>query len=218
MSKAWAAQEYYEGVDTLLHLDEKATRKELLAALDELARRAGPDDRCVVFLAGHGAFWDRGGQNTFLFCCPHYDPATPAETGLTSEVLCEKLAAIPCRKLVLLDACHSGEAANPVRQLTPGGQGPTVMAACDRNQSSYENKEFGHGLFTYAILEALGPRFKAAASDPRRPGQLHAADLYCYTRTRLPQLLRQIPLPENQQVPILYSPPDADDAPFAVRK
>jgi hypothetical protein len=216
MSKAWAAQEYYAGADMLLHLDERAGRNELLAALDELAHKAHPDDRCVIFLAGHGVFLPRGSQTTFLFCCPHYDPARPQETGITSEVLYEKLAAIPCRKLVMLDACHSGEAANPVRLLTPGGQGPTVIAACDRNQSSYENKEFGHGLFTYAVLEALGPRLDAA-SDPNHKGQLRGLDLYRYTRSRLPQLLRQILLPENQQVPILYAPPGADDVPYAVR-
>ena len=41
--------------------------------------------------------------------------------------------------------------------------GVAHAAACDRNQSSYENKErFGHGLFTKALLEALGERFAKA--------------------------------------------------------
>ena len=73
------------------------------------------------------------------------------------------LAAIAGNKFVIVDACQSGEAAaSPVRVLVPGGQGPIVMAACDRNQKSYEDPKLKHGLFTYAILEALGERFKQA--------------------------------------------------------
>jgi WD40 repeat protein len=207
----WASQPRYGGADIFLRLDGRAGRKELLGALDDLARRAGPDDLCVLFLAGHGVFSRqaerRGGDSTFVFCCPHYDPSRPAATGLTSRVLYDRLAAIPCRKLLILDACHSGAAANPVRDLTPGGQGPVILAACDRNQSSYENKKYGHGLFTYALLEAL---------DGRR--DLDVRGLFAYARARLPDLLTEIDLPKYQQVPILFAPQPLDETFLLARK
>jgi WD40 repeat protein len=205
----WASQPRYAGADIFLHLDARAGRKELLDALDDLARRAGPDDLCVLFLAGHGVFREgrRGGDSSFVFCCPRYDPSRPADTGLTSRVLYDRLAAIPCRKLLILDACHSGAAANPVRDLTPGGQGPVILAACDRNQSSYENKKYGHGLFTYALLEAL---------DGRR--DLDVRGLFAYARSRLPDLLAEIDLPRYQQVPILFAPQPLDENYLLARK
>ena len=63
---------------------------------------------------------------------------------------------VPCRKLVLLDVCHAGMAANPVRGLTPGGKGPTILASCEGTEVSIEDPGLGHGLFTAALLEALG--------------------------------------------------------------
>ena len=108
----------------------------------------GPEDRCIIFLAGHGIFVEhkatkeRPPSTTWLFCCPDFDATRPEETGITSEVLYEKLAKIAGRKLVILDACHSGEAAyqsvcGSVKY--PGGQGPIIIASCDRNQSAYED-------------------------------------------------------------------------------
>jgi WD40 repeat protein len=220
--KTWASDKLYAGTDLFLRLDDQASRKEILAALDDLAKRTGPDDRLVLFLAGHGAFLTgkaAGAESpwsTFVFCCPRYDPTKPEATGVSSRVLYEKLAAIPCRKLVLLDACHSGEAvANPVRSLTPGGQGPIILAACDRNQLSYENKAFGHGLFTFAILEALGERF--AQADRNGDGKLDATELYAYVRGRMPTLLEQIGMDEGRQVPIKF-PRKPEGYPLAGRK
>jgi hypothetical protein len=151
-------------------------------------------------------------RSTFVVCGPDFDLAKPEATGLSSEVLYAKLAAIPGHKVVILDACHSGEAAaNPVRGLVPGGQGPVIMAACDRNQFSYEfpkdDKENRlHGLFTYAILQALGDKFVDA--DRNHDGELDAAELFLYTRKRMPDLLKGIKQNESAQVPIMFAPPN----------
>src|SRR5438477_7025550 len=106
----------------------------------------------------------------------------PESSSITSDILYEKLAAIQGRKVVILDACHSGEAAaNPVRSLVPGGQGPIIIASCDRNQSSFEDpKDKKHGLFTYALIEALGDKFGDADTDNK--GELDPRKLYLYTR------------------------------------
>ena len=93
-----------------------------------------------------------------MFCCPEFDLKKPGDTGLTSLDLYKALAAIPAHKLVILDTCHSGlTTVNPIRGLTPNGKGPTIMAACDANEFAYENKEFGHGLFTEGCSKRWGP-------------------------------------------------------------
>ena len=209
IKKKWEEQKHFGATELTLLTDAAADCDEIVKAFDALARKATPDDLCVIFLAGHGMFREEEGKDTkrslFIFCCPRFQGDNPEKTGLTSEVLYEKLAAINCRKLVLLDACHSGEAAsNPVRGLTPGGQGPVILAACDRNQHSYENPKFGHGLFTYCLLEALGERFAKADADGNK--KLDTRELYDYARARLPELLGEIKQNEFLQVPIMFAP------------
>jgi uncharacterized caspase-like protein len=178
-------------LDLLPGPDGDASRATILRKLDGLARRARADDLVLLFFAGHGYLQAGGGKSTFVFCCPDYDPKAPARTSLTSRELYEALAAIPCRKIVFLDACHAGDlASTPVRDLTPGGKGPTILAACSRGESSWEDPKRRHGVFTYALLEALGQAFEQA--DENRDGRLDARELFQYTDARLPALLREI--------------------------
>jgi hypothetical protein len=189
--------------------DAKAKRQAILAALDDLAKRSGPDDRVVIFLAGHGDYVktrNRSGkpEDVFVFCCPDYDPGRYNQTGVTAAELFDKLAAIPGRKLVLVDACHSGQAAaaNVVRALVPTGQGPTVIAACDQTERSYEDPTVGNGLFTFAVLEALGRKFEDA--DANHDTALGPDEIYDYVRDRVPQLLKQVGKPADVQNPICF--------------
>jgi WD40 repeat protein len=216
MAKRWRTQGLYAAAEVAALPEAKADRKNLLAALDKLAKEARPDDCFVLFLAGHGVFLPRGPEEqTFVFCCPRFNGNDPEGTGLTSDALYKALARFPCRKIVLIDACHSAMAADPARLLTPGGQGPTVLVGCDRNQKSYEDPDnLRHGLFTYAVLEALGDHFEEAATD----GRLTAKGLYDYTRKRMPRLLAAMNLKEHEQTPIWYRPPNADDILLATQK
>lgn len=207
-SEAWSSQKgkLFQDATFTLKPDKKATREDIIAELDRLATVAKPDDLLLVVLAGHGDFRTTPGPKpkkpttTFYFCCPDYDPKRPAETGIDHSTLYEKLARIRCRKLVLLDACHSGEAAfNPVRSLTPGGQGPTILAACDRSELAYEHPEKHNGLFTMAILKALGDGFKDA--DTNNDGQLDSRELIDSVRKRMPELLRDAKLADDLQNP-----------------
>ena len=216
LTTAWNEQKLYGDKDMVSLVGPAATRQAILDALDALARKAErePDDRCVIFLSGHGDFRvepaDHPGEapkTVFIFCPPDYNPSKP-ETGITDETLFKKLAAIPCRKLLILDACRSGAAKkaveNPARGFAPDGQGPVVLAGCDLNQASLEDGTvFHHGLFTFAILEALGSHFGDAAHGGRL---LDVNELFQYTRRRLPQLLKQIDQPETAQTPILFAP------------
>ena len=216
LSQAWKDQKFFGSKDMPALLDRKATRQAILDALDGLAKTAKPDDECIIFLSGHGDFHVEppehpGGQpqNIFLFCAPDYDPAQYKKTGITNQLLFEKLAAIPCRKLLIIDACRSGAAAdNPARGFAPGGQGPIILAGCDLNQASLEHEKFGHGLFTFAILEALGD--PAAYHDHDGQKLLYVDELYRYTRKKMPKLLGLIGRKETAQVPILFAPEDVN--------
>ena len=208
------ARSYVAG-KSMLKLDADARKPELEQSLAELARTARPDDTLVVFFAGHGDLLTpangaarpgarglAGGAGTFVLCGPDYAPARAAATGLAAEDLFERLARINCRKVVLLDACHSGRAAaeTQIRELMPVGQGPFVIAACDQSELSYEHPKLAHGIFTYAVLEALGDKFASADAD--RDGALAAAELFGYVSARVPELLRETGQAADTQTPV----------------
>lgn len=202
-----------------LRLDADATRAKLLAAIDDAAAKARPDDLMVVFFAGHGdlvggpdprqvaagrARGVLGGAGRFVLCGPDYARGTAAQTGLSAEELFEALAKVNCRKVVLLDACHSGEAAaaNLVRRFVPDGHGPFVVASCDQGQVSFEDARAGHGVFTAAVLDALGPGYRRADADT--DGALGADELYEYVSDQLPGLLRRAGKAADAQQPICF--------------
>jgi uncharacterized caspase-like protein len=141
-----------------------------------------------------------GERSEFYFCPPDYNPSKPADTGLSSRDLYDKLAKFPCHTVVLIDACHSGAAAkadNPARSLTPSGQGPVVLSACDVNQLSLEDPDIGHGLFTYVVTAALdNPKAALQVLDEKDRALsggkdlLYPEQLYQYAYNRLPRLLK----------------------------
>jgi uncharacterized caspase-like protein len=203
-----------------LRLDAQAGRAQLTASLAVIGDRVRPDDLLVVFFAGHGdlllpvvapggdmvagARGGMGGGGRFVFCCPDYSPKNATGTAISADELFDALARVNCRKVVLLDACHSGQAAeaNVLRRLIPDGQGPFVIASCDQSELAYENPKLNHGLFTYAVLEALGSGFRKADADS--DGTVSADELFEYVSARVPTLLREIGKPADTQNPICF--------------
>ena len=104
-------------------------------------------------------------------------------------MLFDRLAKCKGRQLILLDACHSGELAteNVIRALLPEGQGPTVLAACDQREQSFEDPKVGNGLFTTAVVEALG---RPTAGTPSTDDVLDPKELFGYVKVRMPGLLK----------------------------
>src|SRR5439155_24703822 len=104
MRQSWLRQKtkLYQDIDLVLLADEEATRKRVLAELTKLAERVQPDDRVFLFLSGHGDLPETGEKASFVFCCSDFDQKQATRTGLTSQDLTEAMAAIPCRKIVLL--------------------------------------------------------------------------------------------------------------------
>jgi hypothetical protein len=124
------------------------------------------------------------------------------------------LAEIPCRKIVFVDACHSGQAYRLVNRLLPGGQGPTIFAACDPTQRAWgQNVKGGHGLFTRAMMDAMTTKF--AEADANHDGRLDVDELAQFVESRMETLtaMYMVPVP---QTPAIYRP--LQDAPALFRK
>jgi uncharacterized caspase-like protein len=184
--------------------DEEVSPQEVLRRLKSLQKGVAPRDRVVLFLAGHGMLARKNKpDHTFVYICPQTNGKDLERTGLTGQDLHAALAEVPCRKLVMIDACHSaGAAVNQARAMNPAGMGCTVLAACDVHEESLENAQVRHGYFTQALLEALGAHFDKADQDGDR--RLDFPELYSYVKQRVAEL---VALENESQNPKYYPRP-----------
>lgn len=91
-------------IDTFINA--RATAKNILAIKNKL-KQTGIEDRVVISISGHGLV-DTG--SNFYFATHDIDFADPAKKGLKYNDIENLLEDIPARKkLLLIDACHSGE-------------------------------------------------------------------------------------------------------------
>ena len=173
----------YSEANVVALTDGRATPAAILAEVERVGRAAGPNDLFVLLLAGHGmlntpgtALGMRGepaGEWFYVATPPggqlkKTDDLTPA--ALTGPAILNKLEQIKCRKLVLLDCCHSGKVTrrSGARSLHDGN-GPVVLAACEENEESLSGwpgpDGAKHGVFTAAVLFGLTDEFDKADTD-----------------------------------------------------
>lgn len=177
-------------------LDAKATREGILQGISGL-RGTKPEDLVVVYLAGHGETDEEGNW----YFVPH-ELVYPEKQeqlksiGITGQQLQTEIQKLGARKVVLLiDACKSGgavvtmrgfEERKALRQLARAS-GVHVVAAAAQDQLAGEIVRLNHGVFTYAVLEAL----KGAADGSPKDGTVSIREMLSYIETRLPELSQE---------------------------
>lgn len=102
-------KKYYTAIKrshSILLTNEKVTRKNILALRDTLMK-TGIDDKVIVSYSGHGII---SKEKDYFLSTYDVDFDNPIHNGITYEEFMSILDSIPARKkLVFLDACHSGE-------------------------------------------------------------------------------------------------------------
>jgi hypothetical protein len=136
-------------------LNKDANRAAVLDALKGARQAVKAGDLLVFSFAGHGV---KQGKKFYLLTVDA-DPDKLAETALSGDDLRAALADLPCQVLLLLDACHSAAGVRAfideaARNLTDDECGVAVMCAAMGSEEAQEKD--GHGLFTNAVLKALG--------------------------------------------------------------
>ena len=178
-------------VELSLLLDHEVTRQALLDRIGEIGKKARPQDWALVYLSGHGERTKgRDEPGSYAFFCPTTDSRDPARTALLQRDLFVALNRLPCRALVLLDACGCGDVAENPAVAAEGAGRVVVLAACKGSEQSYELPLLKHGIFTLAAIEALSSRFDEA--DRNKDGLLDTEELIHYIKARVPPLLKKI--------------------------
>ncbi len=139
-----------------------AWSKALAELRSRLKDRAQPDDLVVFFLAGHGIVDEATDKYYYV---GHDFTLADLDRKVYKDCLSwddfAALADVPCRKVVLLDTCHSGaiqplrsrDLKTAVREL----QSDVIFSvtASTGEQRAAEKAEWHHGAFTRCLLEAL---------------------------------------------------------------
>ena len=189
--------------------ERKPTLKNIKWALGTfLARSAQKDDTVVIFFAGHGApevdqqGVERDGLAKYLIPSDA-DPDDLYSSALPMDELQTIFGRIEAdRVIVFLDACYSGAAggrtfaSKSVRALNVDdlflerltrSKGRAIITASRPAEVSLEMAEFGHGLFTYYLLQGLN-----GAADLNRDGIVSLQELYEYVEQQVTQKSRSV--------------------------
>ncbi len=163
-----AGRGHYESVTAISVLDGDGTAAKLDQVFANLAGKVRPRDVFVFFAAGHGKTLD--GRYYFI----PYDLRYQNERSLVRDAIGQDklqgwFARIPARKAVLMfDTCEAGTLTERTGTRTRGGleqkaalgrliqaTGRATLTASSATQEAFEGHG-GHGVFTFALLDALG--------------------------------------------------------------
>lgn len=115
--------DYFDSVFSFTLTNEMASKKNILQLHDWL-KKTGTDDIVILSLSGHGMIETGKG---FFFAPHEMNFAEPAQAGITMSDLEAILDDIPARRrLLLIDACHSGEEWSDTTQINALPAGVSV--------------------------------------------------------------------------------------------
>lgn len=173
----------FQAENVKLLIGPNATLESFRRTFEEwLAKSALPEDRVVVYFAGHGIL---GPDKKGYLALYDFDRERPVETGYSmdrfAEVFRQQIAAK--RKVVFIDACHTGLVSRDLGGVSDavsdlnGGEGMLTFAASHGNQAAYEDTQLQHGIFTYYIVKAL-----RGQADRNEDGVVSTAELVDYVK------------------------------------
>ncbi len=187
-------------------IDEQATRQNIIESMGQLTDRKKVDtkDRIIFYFSGHGqtVALDDGGEMGYLL---PYDanvdmdnvsnPYPYYTTCIGMDELKRLSRLIPAKHvLFLIDSCYSGLAVSGRGGLVPTtanyiGKVATLKArqiitAGLKGDISYEDPDWGHGAFTYKLLEAL----QTGVADNDGDGIITGLELASHLRNVVPNI------------------------------
>ena len=206
----------YADVQVKILVDKDATSTAVRDGLLWLRSKASEHDLEVFFVAGHGLTDTKG---KFWFLTHDADPARILSTAVSRDDITGVLYDLPGKKLIFLDACHSGAALDPgvstrglgkvdvntaVNDFAQAEGGVVAYAASTGREVSYERDEWRHGAFTKALIEGLGGQ-----ADLLHKGIVTTSSLDTFLADRVKVLT------DNHQHPVMSRPKTVPDFPLA---
>jgi hypothetical protein len=184
--------------------ENEATKGGISAAFDKIAANANPNDVFVLFLSGHGK--SVGGR--YYYYPQDFSTGQTYRNGIGQDLWekwLDKIGHIK-KTLLLLDTCESGAAGALVREQGLGAirrtameqlehaTGNNLIAAAGSLKPAIEGYK-GHGLLTYALLEALTKK-----EGERGGEEVEVGTLADYVDKRVPEIAKAVW--QEEQLPV----------------
>ncbi|MCF8245996.1 MAG: caspase family protein [Saprospiraceae bacterium] len=215
--------------------EQSTKEKEIAKTIQDIAYddNIKNGDVLLLFFSSHGFISDRPHKHFKLSAANCNILYKEFQSLDFQEELLDVLKPLKTKKFIFLDACRSGGSIEnndePEDAATKAGAEPdtkaltlaienifktandfSIMASCDKGESSFESTKWGNGAFTKALLEAFGNAElkignKQVRADEDGNKILTIRELYEYTKDRVPLLVKEIG-PNIKQTP--YMPND----------
>lgn len=190
----------FRTVQTDLLTGSTATAGEIQGTIEELLVKMEtnliqPSDLLVLFISSHGFIDDRSGE--FRIQGDDYDADRSRSTSISYEHdILSVLEELPCKKLIFIDACHSGKGAKASQQdiqkeidkLNSKKEGLTVIVSSKEEEESYEDISWRNGAFTEAIIQGMSE----GAADKNANGLITIKELFDYLEEAVPQMVGRV--------------------------
>jgi hypothetical protein len=162
---------------------DEPTAENILNAIDFL-KDARETDTVLLFMAGHG-FNDGPSYRFMPTNAELVDGVLRGATVVPWYALQEAVEAAKGRRILFIDTCHSGNAYNQRLGNAAYHANIITYTAARFDQEALEDKDRGHGLFTFAVVEGL--EGKAGGADRR---QISTKELADYVIKRVDELAK----------------------------
>ena len=194
--------EMYNQSFTTKLLDGQATRENIIRTIKDLKKNVAEKDVVVLFIASHGFIF----ENNF-YILPHDARSSNLPgTSVRWDQLSDDLATLPCKVLLILDACHSGQLGTnfaskavdnteALRTMSSDEYGVVIMSASTGAETALESDAWQHGAFSYSILEGL----LQGKADVKKDGVIHLTELDLFTSERTIELTNGHQHPTTQK-------------------
>lgn len=204
---------------------QKPTKENIRGILAEFAKEATPYDVVILYFAGHGISLGQDEKVQFYYLTQDVlanptakDTAVLQQSTISSNELTTWQSAITApKKVMILDACQSGQLLNDIskeRSLTNARRGRAldrmknrsgmfILSGSAADQSSLEASPFGHGLLTYSLLQGMS---LVASRDADK--LLNVQELFQHSKDQVEKMAKRI---GREQVPEMIGLKDAAD-------
>jgi uncharacterized caspase-like protein/WD40 repeat protein len=211
-----ASKDLFSEVNVTFIKDKEATKANILKQFEQLKPIIKKNDVFVFYYAGHGAMSVAAeGEQSVFHLVPSdvtnfYSKEMLKEKGVSTADLQQISKDVNAQKqLFVIDACQSGGAVEGIVN-TRGVMNEKELANLARSTGTYfltasgsdqlagEFAALGHGVFTYAILQALTGKADATNGD----NKVSVKELSLYVENAVPNLSEQYK--GQRQFPVSY--------------
>ena len=203
----------YSDVVVRLLVDTDASSAAVVEGFTWMQAQVGPNDVGMLFIAGRGINDDRG---RYFFMPANADIDRLEATSVPFADIRSRLANLKGKGLLFVDTCHSGNVmggrlgfSNDVNgvlnDLSSPEFGLVVLASSTGKQFSLEDRIWGNGAFTKALVEGL-----SGQADLKKRGRITHKMLDFYVSDRVDELTN------GKQTPVNPSPQGVPDYAIAL--